>query len=336
MKITLSVTTSSGGEKINLQIIEPVMSNTVRVACGQLCSSSNLLSNANIVKKLIRKAVTAKAKVLFLPEATDYIAKDATQSMQLAQTSHESFISILQKELRDLYADNGAGLYVAVGVHEPSSSIGVNAKENLKKVLNNQLWIDNKGEILHRYQKLHLFDINIENGPILKESNSVEPGNSVLKPFPINSTSLSEFIIGFATCYDIRFPELGLRLRRLGANIITYPSAFTTKTGQAHWELLGRARAVDTQCYVVMAAQCGEHNTEGDKKRISYGNSIIIDPWGNKISECRKYDDELSLDADGDYYEMCVADLDIDIVKKTRRDMPLMTHRRPDVFGYEV
>lgn len=319
-----------------MQIVASVMSNTVRVACGQLCSSSSLLSNANIVKKLIRKAVTAKAKVLFLPEATDYIAKDATQSMQLAQTSQESFISVIQKELKDLYADNGGGLYVAVGVHEPSTSIGVNAKEDLKKVLNNQLWIDNKGEILHRYQKLHLFDINIENGPILKESNSVEPGNSVLKPFPINKTSLSDFIIGFATCYDIRFPELGLRLRSLGANIITYPSAFTTKTGQAHWELLGRARAIDTQCYVVMAAQCGEHRTEGDKKRISYGNSIILDPWGNKISECRKYDDELIVDADSDYYEMCVADLDMNIIDKTRRDMPLMTHRRPEVFGYNV
>lgn len=312
------------------------MSNTVRVACGQLCSSSNLLSNANIVKKLIRKAVTAKAKVLFLPEATDYIARDATQSMQLAQSSHEKFISDIQKELKDVYADNGDGLFVAVGVHEPSSSTGVNAKENLKKVLNNQLWIDNRGEILHRYQKLHLFDINIENGPILKESNSVEPGSSVLKPFPINTSSLSEFLIGFATCYDIRFPELGLRLRRLGANIITYPSAFTTKTGQAHWELLARARAVDTQCYVIMAAQCGEHNTGGDKKRISYGNSIIIDPWGNKISDCHKYNDDLVVDAEGDYYEMCVADIDLDIVKKTRRDMPLMTHRRPDVFGYEV
>lgn len=312
------------------------MSSSMRVACGQLCSSSNMVANANIVKKLIQKAVSAKAKVLFLPEATDYIAKDANHSMQLAKTSHDSFISAIQKELRDLHTSNKEGLYVAVGVHEPSDSAGANTDDKLNKVQNNQLWIDNTGEIVHRYQKLHLFDINIENGPILKESNSVEPGSRVVEPFPVNDNALSKFIVGFATCYDIRFPELALRLRSLGANVITFPSAFTTKTGEAHWKLLGKARAVDTQCYVIMAAQCGEHDTGGDKKRISYGSSLIIDPWGREISECHKYDDALATDADGDYYEICIADLDLDLIEKTRRDMPLMSHRRPDVFGYEV
>lgn len=311
------------------------MANTIRVACGQLCSSSSLQANARTVKKLITRAVSEKVQVLFLPEAADYIARDASHSMRLAQNSQETFISTIQDELRSIHS-KGTELYVAVGVHEPSTSAGVDATEQLAKVQNNQIWIDNTGSVVHRYQKLHLFDINIENGPILKESNSVEPGREVLAPFPVNTTSLARFQVGFATCYDIRFPELALRLRNLGANIITFPSAFTTRTGESHWELLGRARAVDSQCYVIMAAQCGEHDTGGAKKRVSYGSSIILDPWGTKIAECRKYSDDLDVDADNDYYEMCVAELNLDTVDKVRRDMPIMDHRRPDVFGYEV
>lgn len=325
---------------------------SLKVAIGQLCSTSSLSINARVVKKLIHKAIEAKAEVLFLPEATDYISRDANHSMALANSTPKEFISVIQAELQKIY--NGSdkeGLFVAIGVHEPSQSKSEGSKTELKKVQNNQIWIDNKGEILHRYQKLHLFDINITNGPILKESNSVEPGKEVEPPFPV--TAGSKFNVGFAICYDIRFPELALRLRKLGANIITFPSAFTTKTGEVHWQALGRARAIDSQCFVVMAAQCGEHNvyadlseeerlklpeTDQNKKRISYGNSIIFDPWGKILTQCKTYDDDLSgdIDSDGDYYEIAFADLDIDSLENVRKNMPLMDHRRPDVFGYEV
>lgn len=313
------------------------MATSIKVACGQLCSSSNLQANARVVKKLILKAVAEKAKVLFLPEATDYISKDAAESLELAQYSHERFISAIQDELRQLHSKGEGDLYVAVGVHEPSHTKSM-TDSKLNKVENNQLWIDTKGEILHRYQKLHLFDISITNGPILKESNSVEAGSKVLPPFSINDTDpdLSPFRVGFATCYDIRFPELTLRLRSLGANIITFPSAFTTKTGMDHWLALGKARALDSQCFVAMAAQCGEHATDGSKKRVSYGNSVVFDPWGNILAQAPDYTNRAAPDADGDYYELIVADLDLAWLEKVRSDMPLMTHRRPDVFGYEV
>ncbi|CUM65057.1 uncharacterized protein PRCAT00002679001 [Priceomyces carsonii] len=317
---------------------------SIKIACGQLCSSSNLLHNARVVKKLIHKAVKENVKVLFLPEASDYISRDAKHSMQLAQSVHKNFISLVQTEIRSIYLKSSGdtddkGLFVAVGVHEPSQSQSPTG--DLKKVRNNQLWIDNKGEILQTYQKIHLFDVNIKDGPILKESNSVEPGNSVLKPFQVNSTSYANFSIGFAICYDIRFPELGIKLRKLGANIITYPSAFTVKTGESHWKELGKARALDTQCYVVMAAQCGEHDTAADletppeqlKKRVSYGESIIISPWGEVLSECKKYSDTLELDEEGDYYELCFADLDLDSLDAIRTNMPLLEHRREDIFG---
>ena len=327
---------------------------TLRVACGQLCSSSNLLGNAKIVVKLIHKAIAEGAEVLFLPEAADYISRDAAHSMNLANTSQEKFISVIQNELKLLHLLSKKSINVSVGVHEPSNSdstTGSADASGLKKVQNNLLWIDQLGEITQRYQKIHLFDINITDGPILKESNSVEPGKKVLEPFPVSKGS--NFNVGYGICYDIRFPELCLRLRKLGAHIITYPSAFTTKTGQAHWQALGRARAIDLQTYVIMAAQSGEHDVNADlkldgasgtksstdrKKRVSYGNSVIFDPWGNLLAQAKKFDDDVSgnIDEDGDYYELIVADLDLDSLETIRRDMPLLEHRRPDVFGYEI
>ncbi|OBA18003.1 carbon-nitrogen hydrolase, partial [Metschnikowia bicuspidata var. bicuspidata NRRL YB-4993] len=165
------------------------------------------------------------------------------------------FINIIQKKLQSVLSKQSLGaLCVAVGVHEPTKGVNKDTK-----VQNNQLWISELGVIEQRYQKIHLFDINIPNGPILQESRSVEAGNKILCPFPV-SDNAPGFKVGFSICYDIRFPELAARLRQMGANILTYPSAFTTKTGEAHWLELGRARAIDSQCYVVMAAQCGEHD----------------------------------------------------------------------------
>ncbi|EDK41517.1 hypothetical protein PGUG_05615 [Meyerozyma guilliermondii ATCC 6260] len=313
---------------------------SLKVACGQMCSSSNLAANARVACKLIRLAYKEKAKVLFLPEASDYISRDAAHSMELANATNSEFLAPIQEEIRRIYngvplADEDSGLYVALGVHEPSHQLGDDV-EGLNKVQNNHLWINNKGQIVHRYQKIHLFDVNIPNGPILQESKSVEAGKSLIKPFPINEKNLGKFKIGLNICYDIRFPETCISLRKNGANIITYPSAFTTKTGESHWELLGRARAVDSQCYVIMAAQCGEHDVYADKSgdfdgqkktRISYGESIIISPWGDVLARCHKYSDSLSVDEDGDYYELCGAELSLEDLERIRTNMPLMDHR---------
>lgn len=322
------------------------MASSLKIAAGQMCSSSNLSQNARVIKKLLRKAVSANVKVLFLPEATDYISRDATHSVQLADSTHLKFVLAIQEEVKSIYEsasgpDSDKGIFVAVGVHEPAKG-----ENSGKKVQNNQLWISNNGEILHRYQKLHLFDISITNGPILKESNSVEPGSAILPPFPVNENEYLKFNVGLAICYDIRFPELSLRLRKLGANIITYPSAFTTKTGEAHWLELGRARAIDSQCYVVMAAQCGEHDvyadtdespSEGKKKRESYGQSVIIGPWGEILAKAPTYLERgPKVDEDGDYLDLVEAELDLKTLEKIRTDLPVFTHRRPKIFGYEV
>lgn len=311
------------------------------IACGQMCSSSSLAANARVATKLIDQAVAKNVKVLFLPEAADYISRDAAHSVQLANSSKDEFITVIQEHVKKIYQNSlgdaqDKGIFVAVGVHEPA--VGDNFG---KKVRNNQLWIDNQGKIVHSYQKLHLFDINIPNGPILKELNSVEPGQEILKPFPVSEGQFSRFSVGLAICYDIRFGELALRLRKLGANIITFPSAFTTRTGEAHWLELGKARAIDSQCYVVMAAQCGEHDVyadveesgDGKKVRVSYGQSVIIGPWGEVVAKGETYMER----GDGeDYSELVVGELDLEHVEKIRRDLPVFTHRRPEIFGYEV
>uniref|UniRef100_A0A060TB96 ARAD1B14190p n=1 Tax=Blastobotrys adeninivorans TaxID=409370 RepID=A0A060TB96_BLAAD len=278
----------------------------VLIAAGQFCATSNLVQNAASVGVLIKRAAAVGARVLFLPEASDYIGSNGQETVSLAREVDQSpFIQGVREHLRALPEANR--LEISVGVHEPAAG---------GRVKNTLLWLDNQGNVLHRYQKLHLFDVEIANGPILKESQSVEPGSEVLAPF---DTAIGK--VGAAICYDIRFPEHALKLRSLGAQILQYPSAFTVRTGQAHWEALARARAIDTQSYVVMAAQVGKHDEAG--KRQSYGHSMIVDPWGSVIAQAPDTDSNPRI---------IVADIDLDTVARVRRDMPLWQQRRTDIF----
>lgn len=277
----------------------------VLAAVGQFCATSSVTANAAIIKQLVHKASAAGARVLFLPEASDYIAGTAEQSVALAQPveTSEAIQSGVRAALRELPA-GAVRPCVSIGVHEPSDSNPIEGGK--KRLKNTLLWFDSNGQLLHRYQKIHLFDVDISNGPILKESNSVEPGNAVLPPFdsPIGK-------IGSAICYDIRFPELALRQRSLGAEVLLFPSAFTVKTGYAHWEVLARARAIDTQCYVIMAALTGVHDPPTGKRQ-SYGHSIIVDPWGTVLAQATDVDTEPRI---------ITADIDLDVLKKGMDNM---------------
>lgn len=204
-------------------------------------------------------------------------------------------------------------LPINVGVHEPAAN---------GKVKNTLLWINEKGHIAQRYQKLHLFDVDIKNGPQLKESNNVERGTKILDPF---ETPVGK--LGLQICFDMRFPEPGLALRNRGAQIIAYPSAFTIPTGKAgHWEILLRGRAIETQSYIIAAAQVGVHDDDG--KRRSYGHSMIIDPWGKIVAELGG--DEGDGSAWKDEGEIAVAEIDLDYVEKVRAQIPL--RQRTDVY----
>ncbi|MCJ1395181.1 Carbon-nitrogen hydrolase [Xylographa bjoerkii] len=244
---------------------------------------------------IIDKAVSAGAEALFLPEATDYIAGSPAETIALVRSTKDSeFVRGLQEEARL------AKLPINVGIHEPT--------EDGKKVRNTLIWIDGYGEIVQRYQKLHLFDVDIVGGPVLKESKSVEKGRSILPPF---DTPVGR--VGLTICFDLRFPEISLALKRQNCQVITFPSAFTVPTGKAHWDILLRARAIECQSYVVAAAQVGVHNG----KRTSYGHSSIISPWGEIVAQLGG----VSLEP-----EVITANIDLDFVARVRREMPL--HRR--------
>ncbi|KAJ5779456.1 Carbon-nitrogen hydrolase [Penicillium paradoxum] len=284
----------------------------VRAAVGQLCSTADIGLNLVRCKELVGMAVAQGAKVifdlfivkysvvLFLPEASDYIAASAEESYALAQSEERTqFVTSLQREARE------RNIHINVGIHEVASG---------KRLKNSLIWIDNNGVITQNYQKIHLFDVDIKDGPVLKESANVQPGQQIPKPF---GTPIGR--VGLSICFDLRFPEISLALRRQNAEIITYPSAFTVPTGMAHWKPLLQARAIETQSYVIAAAQAGQHNA----KRCSYGHSMIINPWGEVVAK-------LGGKEEYERVQIATADIDLDLVAKVRREMPLL--RRNDLY----
>lgn len=278
-------------------------------AIGQICSTASMAHNLSQCRVLVQKAAEAGAKALFLPEASDYIAPTSEISRSLCRSVQESeFVLGLQEEAKK------HALPINVGVHEPASN---------QKIKNTLLWIDETGSITQRYQKLHLFDVNIKDGPHLTESASVERGTTILDPFKTPTGS-----VGLQICYDLRFPEPALALRARGAQILTYPSAFTVPTGKAgHWEVLLRARAIETQSYVIAAAQVGTHDSEG--KRMSYGHSMIVDPWGKVVAQLGGEDGIKRSEVEHEP-DIAVADIDLAYLEQVRTEVHLI--RRTDVY----
>ncbi|CZR61123.1 probable carbon-nitrogen hydrolase [Phialocephala subalpina] len=249
--------------------------------------------NLALCQVLVKKAVAAGAKALFLPEATDYIALNAQESKSLALPMETSpFVLGLRKAAKE------SALAINVGIHVSMSN---------GKLANRSCWINEKGDIESYYDKLHMFDYGA-----LRESNSVEGGKTIVPPV---NTVIGR--VGLMICFDLRFPEVSLALKRQDAQIITYPSAFTVKTGQAHWETLLKSRAIETQAYVVAAAQVGAHN----EKRTSYGHSMVVDPWGKVLLDMTGEESEAGIG---------VVDIDLDYREKIKSEMPLL--RRIDVY----
>lgn len=303
-------------------------------AIGQLTSTTSLSHNLAQANRLARLAHARKASTLFLPEASDYIAPTAAESLALCQPATSSPF------IRGLCATAAQyRLPICVGVHEPASeppsaaAADEDEQKHTKKINNTLLYIDEEGTISHHYTKLHLFDVDLSSstppGPTLTESATVSPGHSLTPPIPTPIGPL-----GLLICFDLRFPEPALALRARGAQILTYPSAFTVPTGRAHWEVLLRARAIETQCWVIAAAQVGRHD-EGGKRR-SWGHGVVIDPWGRVVLDLggeegdggervgeQVFDEELGV-------RVGFAEIDLGVVEKVRREVPLV--RRTDVY----
>lgn len=274
------------------------MSRRVLAAVAQMTSTPDVSRNLTIAVDLIAKARAQGAAILFLPEASDFIAP-ASEVTKLSQTISDDGPNEFLDGLRS--AAREAGIFVNAGLHELPQT------QSPSRCYNTNVLISNEGAVTGTYRKMHLFDVDLApNGPTIRESNTTIPGSDLVPPVPTPIGSL-----GLQTCFDVRFSEPSRLLTQAGAVALTFPSAFAERTGAAHWEVLLRARAIENQSYVFASAQIGEHFPG----RRSYGYSMIVDPWGTVVAQCPQRDDPAGT--------LCFAEIDLDFVAKVRREMPM-------------
>ncbi|CAM6034067.1 unnamed protein product [Sphagnum compactum] len=273
----------------------------VKVAVAQMTAISDTNANFITCARLVQEAAAAGVKLLSLPECFSFIGSRDGEALGIA----EPLTGPIMKRYQSLARE--AGLWLALGGFQEKGP-------DDKHIYNTHVLLDDYGRICSSYRKIHLFDVDVPGGPVLKESNNTASGSEVVV------ANCPAGKLGLTVCYDLRFPELYQRLRFAeNAEVLLVPSAFTKKTGEAHWELLLRARAVETQCYVLAAAQAGKHND----KRESYGDAMIIDPWGTVIA---RLPDKLVTG-------IAVAQVDLSMLQAIRLRMPIEQHRRYDIYG---
>ncbi|XP_029610032.1 deaminated glutathione amidase [Salmo trutta] len=276
-------------------------------AVCQVTATPDKEANFTACKRLVQAAKEGGASMVFLPEGFDYIGSSREETLNLSERLTGDIISrytLLAKKL-SVWLSLG-------GFHERGHDW-----ETDRRIYNSHIIISEKGDIVSVYRKSHLFDVELPGrGVSLKESAFTIPGSSLIPPV---QTPIGK--VGLGICYDLRFPELSLALLRQGAEILTYPSAFTVATGAAHWEVLLRARAIETQCFVLAAAQVGSHH----EKRSSYGHALAVDPWGVVMGDCG-----------GENTGMALLEIDLEKLRDTQRNMPVQQHRRDTSFYYSL
>ncbi|WP_250657296.1 carbon-nitrogen hydrolase family protein [Alkalimarinus coralli] len=277
------------------------VSSLCRVAAIQMNSSDSKQHNLSMVEKLVTDAVANHhAKLVLLPE--NFALFDGAVAQAFGRDEATAL-----GEVRAFISSLAASLKVWIIAGSTPCSQRRDGSEVESRV-RSACWVyDENGQEISRYDKIHLFDVDVgDSYGSYRESEQFEPGTaSVVVKSPAG-------MIGLSICYDLRFPELYDRLAKEGAQILTVPAAFTYKTGQAHWEVLLRARAIENQCYVIAANQSGEHS----KGRETWGHSMIIDPWGNVIACADKGEGVIS------------ADIDLAYVAELRSAMPVFSHKR--------
>jgi predicted amidohydrolase len=262
------------------------------VAAIQMATSSDKSANLEKAENLIRLAAARGAKLVGLPEVFNWRGKRPEEA-----AAAESLDGVTLTLM--------AGLARELEIYLLAGSITEDAPGHAKRY-NTSVLFGPDGERLAVYRKIHLFDVDLPGRVTIKESDAKIPGTEVVTA----ATSLGP--IGLSVCYDLRFPELFRRLTFSGARILTIPSAFTFPTGEAHWEVLIRARAIENQCYVVAPAQFGP-NVHGFS---DYGNSMIVDPWGRVLARA------------GDSEGVLIAPIDMAYLERVRRELPSLTHAR--------
>ena len=264
------------------------------IACVQHCAGQDVAANLKTLARLIEQAVARGAELVCLPE---YCAAYGMMDGRLAvgaraEKQHEALQALTGQARRHR-------CWLLIG------SLGVLAEDG--RISNRSYLVDPQGAVRARYDKVHLFDVDLARGESYRESSTIRPGETAV----VVATPFGR--LGLTICYDLRFPQLYRALAKAGADVLFVPAAFTRTTGQAHWHVLLRARAIETGAFVVAPSQCGE---APDGKLARYGRSLIVDPWGEVL-------------ADGGEEEGVVAgELDLARVAEARRMIPALQHDR--------
>lgn len=267
-----------------------------RIALLQMNAGVDPAANAATIVKAIADAKAGGAAMLFTPEMSNLLDRDRVRAA--ASLTVERDDDVLD-QVRD--AAKACGIWVDLG------SFAFDCDDGSGQRCNRALVIDDRGEIRARYDKIHLFDVDLESGESWRESSVFRGGDeAVLVKTPCGQ-------LGLSICYDIRFSALYEKLSGAGAEMISIPAAFTVSTGEAHWHILLRARAIESACFVVAAAQTGSH----EDGRKTYGHSLVVDPWGEVLLDMEE--------APG----LGFADIDMGMVAKVRSRIPAIANRRP-------
>jgi predicted amidohydrolase len=265
-----------------------------RIAVLQMTSGIDPAVNAETLARAAAEAAQGGAAMLFTPEMTGMLDRDRARAAEKIVAEADDPVLARVRE-----AAASAALWVALG------SLAVRREDG--RWANRSFLIDASGEIRARYDKIHMFDVALASGESWRESAAYAPGERVVTAeTPVGT-------LGLTVCYDVRFPALFEELGRRACDAIAVPAAFTVPTGEAHWHLLQRARAVEASAYVVAAAQVGEH----EDGRRTYGHSLVIDPWGDVL-----------LDMGGETAGLGFAEIDPARVADVRAQLPSLANRR--------
>lgn len=268
----------------------------MRIALFQAQTGIDPEQNAADLVARVREAAAGGAAMLFTPEMSGLLDKDRTRAIRhLHLQSDDPVLAAVRAAARE------AGIWVQLG------SLALLA-ESGDKLVNRGFVIDEAGEIRASYDKIHLFDVDLPTGESWRESAAYERGGRAV----VVETPVGE--LGLSICYDLRFAGLYAALTNEGATILAIPAAFTVPTGEAHWHVLMRARAIEAGAFVVAAAQVGRH----EDGRVTYGHSLVVDPWGKVL-----------LDMGGAGPGLGFAEIDLAVVAEVRSRLPAIWHRRP-------
>ena len=271
----------------------------MRAALIQLNVSDDPVANLPVTVDLVRKAAAGGAGFVLTPELTNGLSSSRShQRSVFREEEADETLATLRAEAK------AAGIWLLVG------SLGLLTRDADGRFANRSLLVAPDGQIVARYDKIHMFDVNVSETEIYRESEGYRPGTRAL----VAETPFAR--IGMTVCYDVRFPALYRRLAQGGAQVITVPAAFNHITGAAHWEVLLRARAIETGCFILAPAQTGFHPETKGKGRRTFGHSLAVAPWGEILADA------------GTEPGLTFVDLDLARVDEARRRVPSLSHDR--------